>query len=91
MHDQAPRYRWKRAPASLVVARRGPTPSSAEKLDHAEDVLEAWTVHTEFGRAIACNCSGTDHIAMNAPDGLSSREAFARSLAHEQIHSNVQS
>ena len=72
MHGQAPRYRRKCAPASLVVARRG------REVDHAEGVLEAWTVHSAFGGAIACNTPGAERIALTAPEGLSSHE---RSLA----------
>jgi antirestriction protein ArdC len=85
MHGQAPRYRRKCAPASLVVARRG------REVDHAEGVLEDWTVHSAFGGAIACNSPGAERIALTAPEGLSSHEAFASTLAHEQIHSNASS
>ena len=74
MHGQGPRYRRKCAPASLVVARRG------REVDHAEGVLEDWTVHSAFGGAIACNSPGAERIALTAPEGLSSHEAFARSL-----------
>ena len=80
MHGQAPRCQKKRAPASLVVTRRGPTPSQAERLDHAEVVLEAWTVHSAFGGAITCNCLGAERIALTAPECLSSHEAFTSAI-----------
>ena len=90
MHDQEAGYRRKRSGVSGCGSAR-PNALTCRELDHAEGVLEAWMVHSAFGGAIACNCPGADRIALTAPEGLSSHEAFASTLGHEQIHSNASS
>ena len=65
----------------------GPPATPAARLEHAESMLEAWPVSTVFGGAIACYSPGADRIAMPLPEAFSSREAYAATWAHEQIHS----
>ena len=90
MHDQEAGYRRKRSGVSGCGSAR-PNALTGREVDHAEGVLEAWTVHSPFGGATACNSPGAERIALTAPEGLSSHEAFASTLAQEQIHSNASS
>ena len=75
--------------AAIVSALHlaGPPATPAARLEHAESVLEAWSVSTVFGGAIACYSPGADRIAMPLPEAFSHREAYAATWAHEQIHS----
>lgn len=68
----------------------GPAPTATAHLEHAEAVLEAWPVATVFGGAVACYSPGADRIAMPAVEAFTSREAFAATWAHEQVHSTGQ-
>jgi hypothetical protein len=79
MHDQVPRYRRKRSGLSGSGSAR-PNALTGREGDHAEGVLEAWTDYTAFAGAIACNCLGAERIALTAPEGLSSHEAFTSAI-----------
>ncbi len=75
--------------AQLIDAALGqgePKPE-AERLDHAEQVLEAWTVPTQFGGAQACYSPSLDRIAMPEARAFTTREHYAATWAHEQVHS----
>ncbi len=70
---------------ALVAA--GTPASAAIPLEHAESVLEAWDVPTVFGGAVACYSPEADRIAKPSAAAFVSREAYASTWAHEQIHS----
>jgi antirestriction protein ArdC len=59
----------------------------AARLEAAEAILEAWVVPTAWGGAQPCYVPGLDRISMPNPEAFESREAFASTWAHEQIHS----
>ena len=59
----------------------------ATRLEAAEAVLEAWEVQTVYGGAQPCYVPGLDRISMPNAEAFESREAFAATWAHEQIHS----
>ena len=59
----------------------------AARLETAEAVLEAWEVQTVYGGAQPCYVPGLDRISMPNPEAFETREAFAATWAHEQIHS----
>jgi antirestriction protein ArdC len=59
----------------------------AARLEAAEAVLEAWEVPTTRGGVQPCYVPGLDRISMPNPEAFESREAFAATWAHEQIHS----
>jgi antirestriction protein ArdC len=59
----------------------------AARLEAAEAVLEAWEVPTTWGGVQPCYVPGLDRISMPNPEAFESREAFAATWAHEQIHS----
>jgi antirestriction protein ArdC len=75
------------AAITTALNQAGPPPAAAARLLHAEAVLEAWPVATVFGGAVACYSPVADRIAMPAAEAFSSREAFATTWAHEQVHS----
>ena len=75
------------AAISTALDQAGSAPTAAARLEHAEAVLEAWPVATVFGGAVACYSPGMDRIAMPAAKAFSSRESFAATWAHEQVHS----
>jgi antirestriction protein ArdC len=75
------------AAIASALDQAGPPPAAAARLEHAEAVLEAWPVETVFGGAVACYSPGADRIAMPTAEAFTSREAFAATWAHEQIHS----
>jgi antirestriction protein ArdC len=59
----------------------------AARLEAAEAVLEAWEVPTVWGGAQPCYVPGLDRISMPNAEAFETREAFAATWAHEQIHS----
>lgn len=59
----------------------------AERLYHAEWMLEAWSVRSQFGGARACYSPGADAIAMPAARAFTNREHFFTTWAHEQVQS----
>ena len=59
----------------------------AARLDAAEAILEAWEVKTVYGGAQPCYVPGLDRISIPNPEAFETREAFAATWAHEQIHS----
>ena len=59
----------------------------AARLEAAEAILEAWEVQTVYGGVQPCYVPGLDRISMPNPEAFESREAFAATWAHEQIHS----
>jgi len=75
--------------AQRIAAAIGQTPAvePAARLEAAEAVLEAWPVPTIFGGVMACYSTAADRIGMPAPEAFETREAFAATWAHEQIHS----
>jgi antirestriction protein ArdC len=75
--------------AERIVAAIGQveTKEPAARLEAAEAVLEAWEVATVYGRAQPCYLAGRDQICMPSLEAFESREAFASTWAHEQIHS----
>jgi len=75
------------AQITMALAAAGAPPSVAARLEHAESVLEAWEVPTVFGGAVACYSPAADRIAMPAAAAFVSRETYASTWAHEQIHS----
>jgi antirestriction protein ArdC len=72
---------------AAALEQAGQPRSVATRLEHAERVLEAWPVPTVFGGAVACYSPGADRIAMPLPQAFLSREAYASTWAHEQVHS----
>jgi len=70
-----------------ALEQAGPPRPAATRLEQAESVLEAWPVPTLFGGAVACYSPAADRIAMPPPQAFHSREAYASTWAHEQIHS----
>jgi len=75
--------------AERIAAAIGQTKPKepAARLEAAEAVLEAWEVQTAYGGAQHCYLPGLDRISMPNPEAFESREAFAATWAHEQIHS----
>jgi antirestriction protein ArdC len=76
--------------AQRIATAIGQAPAPKEpsaRLETAEAVLEAWTVPTTFGGAMACYSPAADRISMPLADAFHSREAYAATWAHEQIHS----
>ncbi|NDC35931.1 MAG: DUF1738 domain-containing protein, partial [Synechococcaceae bacterium WB9_2_112] len=76
--------------AQRIAAAIGQAPEPKEpaaRLEAAEAVLDAWTVPTTFGGALACYSLTADRISMPTPEAFESREAFAATWAHEQVHS----
>lgn len=75
--------------AQRIAAAIGQTEPKepAARLEAAEAVLEAWEVQTVYGGAQPCYVPGLDRISMPNPEAFESREAFAATWAHEQIHS----
>jgi antirestriction protein ArdC len=75
--------------AERIAAAIGQTETKepAARLEAAEAVLEAWEVATVYGGAQPCYLTGLDRISMPNPEAFESREAFAATWAHEQIHS----
>lgn len=71
---------------AVALGTDGPKPVH-ERLGHAETVLEAWSVPTEFGGSRACYSPAADRISMPEPTDFETREAFCATWAHEQIHS----
>ncbi len=63
------------------------TSTPPARIDHAEAVLERWSVPTTFGGAVACYSPKTDAISMPTPTSFHSREAYCATWAHEQAHS----
>ena len=72
---------------AAALSQAGPPPLPAARLHQAESVLEAWPVPTVFGGAVACYSPAADRISIPAAQAFTSREAFASTWAHEQIHS----
>jgi antirestriction protein ArdC len=70
-----------------ALEQASPPPPASERLHHAETVLEAWPVPTVIGGTVACYIPTADRIAMPSAEAFSSREAYASTWAHEQIHS----
>jgi antirestriction protein ArdC len=58
-----------------------------ERLEHAEDVLQAWPVEARTGGTLACYSPALDRISLPEPRAFDSREHFAATWAHEAIHS----
>lgn len=58
-----------------------------ERLEHAESVLERWSVPTQFGGALACYSPALDRISMPARSAFTSAATFCATWAHEQVHS----
>lgn len=76
--------------AQRIAAAIGQAPehkAPAARLEAAEAVLDAWPVPTTFGGVMACYSPTADRISMPAPEAFESREAFAATWAHEQVHS----
>jgi antirestriction protein ArdC len=75
--------------AQRIAAAIGQTTPKepAARLEAAEAVLEAWEVQTVYGGVQPCYVAGLDRISMPNPEDFESREAFASTWAHEQIHS----
>jgi len=75
--------------AQRIAAAIGQTEPKepAARLEAAEAFLEAWEVPTTFGGVQPCYVPGLDRISMPNPEAFESREAFASTWAHEQIHS----
>lgn len=63
------------------------TKPQAERLEAAEQVLEAWLVPTTYGGAVACYSPQLDAIRMPPPESFNDRESFVATWAHEQAHS----
>jgi len=63
------------------------TKPPAERLEQAEQQLEAWLVPTTYGGAVACYWPDQDAIRMPPPDTFTDREAYVATWAHEQAHS----
>ena len=63
------------------------TKPQAERLEAAEQVLEAWLVPTTYGGAVACYSPQLDQIRMPPPESFNDRESFVATWAHEQAHS----
>jgi len=63
------------------------TKPAAERLEAAEQQLEAWLVPTTYGGAVACYSPDQDAIRMPPPDSFDDREAYVATWAHEQAHS----
>jgi len=59
----------------------------AARLEAAEAVLKAWEVPTTWGGVQPCYVPGLDRISMPNAEAFETREAFAATWAHEQIHS----
>jgi len=74
-----------RIAAAIGQATEPKEPSA--RLEAAETVLEAWPVPTTFGGAMACYSPTADRISMPAPEAFETREAYAATWAHEQVHS----
>ena len=63
------------------------TKPPAERLEQAEQQLEAWLVPTTYGGPIAWYWPKEDQIMMPPPDSFDNREAYVATWAHEQAHS----
>lgn len=72
---------------AAALEQAGPPRTAAARLEQAERVLEAWSVPTVFGGAVACYSPAADRIAMPPHQAFHSREAYASTWAHEQVHS----
>ena len=75
---------------AAIAAAIGQAPAAttpAARLEAAEAQLEAWTVPTVFGGAIACYIPSLDQINMPSPEVFTTREAYCATWAHEQAHS----